>query len=284
MYDQAEKLRQRIKRQMNGDRAQTIAIISGKGGVGKSNVSLNFSISLAQSGKRVLLFDLDIGMGNIDLLSGMTAKKNISHYFNEGLSLEEIIAPGPEGIFYIAGGTGLNRFIKFNEERLMGFLQQIRRYTYEYDYFIFDLGAGMTKETVQFLTSVDHIITIVTPEPTSIMDAYSAIKYILGEKKDLNIHLLGNRIHSSNERRETVDRLSNVIQHFLAKKVNVIGYIPEDRAVMAAVKKQTPLLIHAPKSSAAKSIRRAAKHFLQTEMKTESQQFVEKIKWLLLRK
>ncbi|WAA13585.1 MinD/ParA family protein [Fervidibacillus halotolerans] len=284
MHDQAEKLRQRLRKQISGKYAQTIAIISGKGGVGKSNISLNFSISLAKSGKRVLLFDLDIGMGNIDLLTGMTAKKNLSHFFNDNLSLEQIIERGPEGIFYIAGGTGLNQLIMLNEQRLAAFLREIQRITYEYDYFIFDLGAGMTKDTVHFLTSVDHIITIVTPEPTSIMDAYSSIKYILSIKREATIYLLGNRIHSTKERKETVDRLSTVIQHFLHKRVEIIGTIPEDHTVMTAVKKQTPILILAPKSPAAKSIEKVANYFLKTEIKNEPKQFVEKLKSFLLRK
>ncbi|MCU9612085.1 MinD/ParA family protein [Caldibacillus lycopersici] len=287
MNDQAEKLRYRIKRQLNGKNAKTIAFISGKGGVGKSNVSLNFSIALAQQGKRVLIFDLDIGMGNIDLLAGITPNKTIAHYFMEDCPLDRIIEEGPEGIHFIAGGSGLDQFVKLDKSRIEYLIKELHWLLYEYDYLVFDIGAGMDEGLVQFLAFVEHIFVVVTPEPTSIMDAYSAIKYLYLQSPNINIHLMGNRMKNDRENMETFERLLQAMDHFLQKDAEVIGFIPEDSQVVHAVKMQIPFIIFKPNAQASKKMKWLAYQFLlnyedDERAKKEPNQFIDKLRSILI--
>jgi len=284
MDDQAVKLRERMLKYSRGERAQTVAVVSGKGGVGKSNLSLNLSIALAHEGKRVLVFDMDVGMGNIDLLSGIPASRSIADFFNGNCSLEEIISEGPAGIRYISGGTGLKEFFNWGMGPLNRLQQAINRLLYEFDFFFFDFGAGMREETARFLGAMDRILVVVTPEPTALTDAYSAIKYIFLTEPEASLYLVGNRLQDGGNDRETVERLSRVIARFLNRECPVVGYIPEDISVLQAVKKQNPVLLHSPRSPAARAIREMAESFLLgiPPKKNRTESIAEKIKWLFL--
>lgn len=289
MNDQARKLRQRVKEQQEDRKlAHTIAIISGKGGVGKSNIALNFSINLSQHKKKVLLFDLDIGMGNIDILVGNQAGYTIADFFINNIPLEQVIQLGPEGLHYIAGGSGLEESFYLNEARVNHLLEQMQDYLYEYDYFVFDIGAGISEDLVLFLSSVKDIIVVVTPEPTSIMDAYSAMKILALNHAEVPFHLLGNRMKNEKENKDVLGRLQKVLYKFLNKESNQIGFIPEDSNISTAVKRQTPFILHKPSSLAAKQINKITNIFLNNnhrENKVEkNNSFIEKLKLVLLQR
>lgn len=286
MSDQAEKLRNRIKRQMNGNPAKTIAIISGKGGVGKSNFALNFSISLSKHQKKVLLFDLDIGMGNIDLLLGKSAEKTIANFFTDDCSLDEIIQK-TDYIDYIAGGFGLNHVIKLSGGRVDNLLLELGHIVYEYDYLIFDIGAGITDELVQLLSSIENIVVVVTPEPTSIMDAYSTMKIISLHVPTVKFFLLGNRMKNEKENKQVMKRLQTVMNSFLNKDSVIIGFLPEDSSISLAVKKQIPFILYKPNSFASKQVQLITSFFLtaNTFISIENERnFIEKLKHFLIRK
>ena len=155
-----------------------MAIVSGKGGVGKSNFALNFAISLKKKGHSVLLFDMDIGMGNIDILMGISSTHSIVDFFSKSVSLKELICKVPDSIDYISGGSGLAQLTKITEAQLQSFFDQFSKVLHDYDYVLLDMGAGMSEESLSFILSVDEVIVVTTPEPTSIMDAYAAMKYI----------------------------------------------------------------------------------------------------------
>src|ERR1700730_163503 len=150
MKDQAQNLRLRLDKLKTRKQTKAISVISGKGGVGKSNFSLNFSISLSQKGKTVLLFDMDIGMGNIDILMGNTTSKNIVHFFEEGLSIQDVITKGPADISYIAGGTGLSKIFQLDNEMVDHFFIEFEKILEDYDYIVFDMGAGISEDSVPF--------------------------------------------------------------------------------------------------------------------------------------
>ena len=143
MEDQAEHLRAIVKNQMLNIQPKTIAVVSGKGGVGKSNFSLNFAISLSKKGHSVLVFDLDIGMGNIDILMGLSSKYSIADFFSNEVPLKDIITVIPEGIHYISGGTGLSKLTKISQESFDLFTQQFSLLLNNYEYIIFDMAAGI---------------------------------------------------------------------------------------------------------------------------------------------
>ncbi|WP_026692471.1 MinD/ParA family protein [Peribacillus kribbensis] len=246
MSDQAQNLRLKVESLRARKETKAIGVISGKGGVGKSNFSLNFAISLAQKGKSVLLFDMDIGMGNIDILMGNTSAKNIVSFFEEGLSIVDVISKGPSGISYIAGGTGLSRIFQLDTDKVSRFFSEFEGIVETYQYIIFDMGAGISEDTVPFILSADEVFVITTPEPTSVTDAYAAIKYLTLQKQDLPFYLICNKAVSDKEGMNTVKRLQQVIQQFLQKDIGILGVLPEDRAVTRAVMEQAPFILTRP--------------------------------------
>ncbi|WP_394232512.1 MinD/ParA family protein [Niallia oryzisoli] len=241
MEDQAERLREKLQQHSNIN-TKTIAVISGKGGVGKSNVSLNFSITLHNKGHKVLLVDMDIGMGNIDILLGSSSMYSIADFFTNGVPLKNMITVIPGGIHYISGGTGLTQLTKITEESLQDFFEQFSNLVNDYDYVIFDMDAGMSESSLRFILTVDEVIVITTCEPTSITDAYAAMKYITLTNKTIPFIIIVNRAQTEQEGIDTYQRISKVLDHFLEKGSILLGVLPEDPIIPQAVKKQTPFI------------------------------------------
>ncbi|MGE7877073.1 MinD/ParA family protein [Peribacillus muralis] len=254
MKDQAENLRRRLEARQNQKMARTIAVLSGKGGVGKSNFSLNFSIALSKQGKRVLLFDMDIGMGNIDILIGGHSPYNIIDFFENGRSLEEIITAGSGDISIITGGTGLMNLFSLDEGKYARFNEEFSSLMANYDYILFDMGAGITHDSMKFLLCVDELVVITTPEPTSITDAYSAMKYIHSIKKEIPCFLVCNRVFTSKEGKETIKRLQNAFKKFLDLETVGLGYLPDDRIVSKAVSQQMPFILFDSEADVSKAM------------------------------
>lgn len=259
MNDQATNLRRQVKLRdrKNLKKAKTLSVISGKGGVGKSNFALNFALELINVNKRVLLFDLDIGMGNIDILLGLQSKYSIIDMLDKRLSIYKIVEKGPNDLAYIAGGSSLTEIFTINQEKMNYFLEQYEDIATNYDYIIFDLGAGISKESLFFILSSDETIVITTPEPTSITDAYSVVKYIVSEQPKMPFHLVMNRAESMKVGREAMNRFINVALNFLKIEINNLGVLPYDPIVSDAVIQQTPYVIlnkRAPVSRAMKRI------------------------------
>jgi flagellar biosynthesis protein FlhG len=255
MRDQAESLRLRLSRRNEQQKAtKAIAITSGKGGVGKSNVSLNFSIMLSKRGFRVLLLDMDIGMGNIDILLGQSSHATMIDLFYERLSLYELIKNGPENISFIAGGTGLANIFTMDEEKVDFFLTQLQSVSEQYDYLIFDMGAGISEDRLRLLKAVHEIFIVTTPEPTAMTDAYAMMKYVHMQEKNIPFYVIVNRAQTDQEGRDTLRRLKSVAKQFLNKDIIPLGVLPEDRSVYKAVVRQTPFLLFDPASKISRAM------------------------------
>lgn len=265
MSDQAEALRQLVKQYSepeNQKKTRFLSVTSGKGGVGKSNFSLNFSLALQRLGMKVLVLDADIGMANIDVLMGTTSKYNLYHLIKNEKTIWDIISIGPEGLHYIAGGSGLLDLVRLTEQEIDRFGREILKLQGQYDYIIFDTGAGLSKETAQFITASDETIVVTTPEPTSITDAYALIKMVNSIEPDVNFRLVVNRSSDQQEGEMTANNIGSVTKRFLNIEVPVLGYIFDDSHVSKAVKKQVPLLMIFPDSEASQGIMTIAKDFL----------------------
>jgi flagellar biosynthesis protein FlhG len=254
MRDQAESLRLRLNRRNEQSVTKAIAITSGKGGVGKSNVSLNFSIMLSKRGFRVLLLDMDIGMGNIDILLGQSSHATIIDLFYERFSLYELIKNGPENISFIAGGTGLANIFTMDEEKVDFFLTQLQLVSEQYDYLIFDMGAGISEDRLRLLKAVHEIFIVTTPEPTAMTDAYAMMKYVHMQEKNIPFYVIVNRAQTDQEGRDTLRRLKSVAKQFLNKDIIPLGVLPEDRSVYKAVVRQTPFLLFDPASKISRAM------------------------------
>lgn len=239
MYDQAAKLRASVKRNAL---ARTIAVASGKGGVGKSNVALNFSLALGKLGKSVLLIDLDLGMGNIEILLGISAKRSFVDMIQNRLRMEEIVETGPDDLDFIAAGAAMDEFFRMDGGGFAHFQQEFERAQQRYDFVILDMGAGLTEESAGFILAADESIIVTTTEPTSMMDAYALIKHIKSMNADLPMNLLVNRAMDRQEGQDTADRMKEVVQTFLHAEILLLGILPEDKQIPKSVKMQEPFI------------------------------------------
>jgi len=256
MNDQAAVLREKVlKKHQNSLRnCKTIAVLSGKGGVGKSNLSLNLSLALTKKKQRVLLFDMDIGMGNIDILIGQTASYTMVDLLEKKLSIQQIIKKGPQDLAYVAGGTGISSVFEWSPSDLAHLIQELSSLTNQYDYMIFDMGAGMSESVLKFLKAVDEMIVVTTPEPTSITDAYAAIKLAASYSVSAPVRLIINKTLSDKEGNETYERFNRAVQQFLNISISLLGIVPNDQAVQKAVNRQMPFLLQNPASKASISL------------------------------
>ncbi|WP_430109834.1 MinD/ParA family protein [Paenibacillus sp. B1-33] len=277
-YDQAEGLRQLVEsrhekaRMMPVSRkpqeraqvstARIIAVTSGKGGVGKSNFTLNFALSLQEAGYRTLVFDADIGMGNIDVLLGATSGVSLMHVLRDGRSLQDIIQVGPRGMHYIPGGSGFQELLDMPSVHIEHFIQEMEKWSEQYDVILFDTGAGLSKETMQFLTAADETLVVTTPEPTSTADAYALIKVVTAARPDHTFRLVINRASDWKEGSQTAERLSSVAERFLHRPIPTLGILYDDPHVMQAVKKQIPFTILYPQCIVAKQLRELANAYI----------------------
>ena len=262
MNDQAASLRRKVSGYRMTKQAKTIAVASGKGGVGKSNFTLNFSLALTDRGYKVLIIDLDIGMGNIDILLGKTAHSSIINMFEKQLSIFQVIEQGPNGISYISAGSGLSEIFNLDNRKLQFFLEQLNELLQAYDYILFDMGAGVTAESFSFMQAADECIVVTVPEPTALTDAYGLIKHLSASSKTSRILLLVNRAPNQKAGRQTMDRLTGVARQFLNKEVVPFGILPEDRTVSDAVSSQTPFVLRTPKAAVSLSLNEILDQYL----------------------
>ncbi|NLB18315.1 MAG: MinD/ParA family protein [Syntrophomonadaceae bacterium] len=266
MKDQAEKLRiltRNIKQEIDSEidtapkRKQTriIAVTSGKGGVGKTNIALNLAISISEMGKKVILLDADMGLGNVDIIIGLIPKYNLYDVIKREKNIREIMINGPKGIQIIPGGSGIFQMADLKDRDLRMIVDELGSLDGECDYLIVDTGAGIASNVLSFALTADEIIIVTTPEPTSITDAYGIIKTASLQKARGKFHLIVNRVGSESEGDAVGKKIEYVCKRFLDIKVNILGHVMEDSKVHNAVMKQQALVLLAPSSIAAQNVR-----------------------------
>lgn len=265
MRDQAEKLRMKIM-ENEGTLGRSIAVVSGKGGVGKSNFSTNFAINLAKMGKKVVVIDMDIGMANIHILTGSTSRYNLKDYLEGRLPLEQVLHSGPYDLHYIYGGSGHRSVMEWSDEMFNLLIEAFEYLQKTFDFIIFDMGAGASNWTLDLITSIDEVIVITTTEPTSITDAYSMMKFIHLKDQEKHFYIICNRTESVEEGKETLIRLKNTMSKFLSKDIFTLGSLPEDSTVRKAVKEQVPFSISYPNSPISLALSKIVDHFVKEEL------------------
>lgn len=230
------------------------AVASGKGGVGKTNLAANLAICIAKRGKRVMLFDADMGLANLDLVMNIRSRYNISHVLKGEKTIDDIIIDGPGGVEVICGANGLEKLAdltEFERERLLSELEKIQQKT---DVLFIDTGAGIHKSVVGFCMASNAVIVVATPEPTSMTDAYAMIKVLAGNKYQGRICMIVNMAESNSEGRKVYRQISDVAKKFLNVEVYDGGVVLRDDRFSAAVRSRQPLVLHSPKSRAAGSL------------------------------
>jgi len=264
MNDQASKLREIVKQRSIQNRpccdVKVISIASGKGGVGKTNISINLAIAMQKMGKKVLLVDADLGLANVNVVAGLNHQYNISHILTLGKSINEIIIDGPAGIKILPGASGLGEMADISYIDLNVLIRAFKSIAYAFDIIIIDNGAGISKSVISFIQSSDEIIIVTTPEPSALADAYVLLK--LTYKYFDKIHLIINRVENFKEAQFALEKLSKVSRKFLNKDINYLGYILEDKTVFKANMEQVPFYIGYPNSLASKCITNACQKLL----------------------
>jgi flagellar biosynthesis protein FlhG len=265
LIDQATTLRSLVQERR---RASVIAITSGKGGVGKSNVAVNLAIKLSAAGKRVVLLDADLGLANADVLCNIDLPLNLSHVIARKKELADVMVKAPGGFRLIGGASGLARMADlsdFDRQRIVDALAELEETA---DIILIDTGAGISPNVLSFTRAADHVLVLTTPEPTAITDAYAVIKVITraggdshvmnGENGDQRLSLLVNQARSPGEARVVHERIAKVARQFLGVSVLDAGYLFADEQVPIAVRKRTPFVLTSPKCPAATCVTQLA--------------------------
>ena len=244
-----------------------IAITSGKGGVGKTNIAVNMAIAYAQLGKKVILIDGDLGMANVNVLLNVVPKYNLLQVINKQKTMQEIILDTEFGIKFIAGANGFSKIANLSVAELEYFANQFSSLG-NADIIIIDTGAGIANNVLQFVAAADEVYVVTTPEPTAITDAYGIIKIITTEivDREINIQLLVNRVHSADEGKRISDRIINIVGQFLNYKVNYIGFIYEDPVIQASVIRQKPFIVINPTSKPAVCVKHIVGRIEKTDV------------------
>lgn len=282
MADQAEKLRKIMDRyskkentsEKQARKAKFIGITSGKGGVGKTNFTVNLAISLRRLGYKVIIVDGDLGLANVDLITGIYLKYNISHMFSQGKSIFDIMSEGPDGIKIISGGSGIKEFHLLSGKNLNQFINEIEKLEKYFDFIIMDTGAGISENVIKILLLSDDLVLVVTPDPTSLMDGYALLKTVVLYGYVGNIKTVVNMVGSKKEAEEVYNKLNGVSNRFLNKNIEFLGYLNRSFIVSNSVKKQQPFILDRPNSSVSKKINNIALKFINKEksndLKTKS--------------
>ena len=285
MRDQAEALRLKMM-QTQGAAAHSIAVISGKGGVGKTNFTTNFATALQVQGKSVIIIDMDIGMGNVHILLGASAQYGLKEYLTGDNSLEEVISTSAEGLHFISGGSGLEMVLEWTEQRFERLIEAFEILQQQYDYILFDMGAGASESSIELIVSVDEVIVIATSEPTSITDAYSMMKFICLRDPEKKFYIVNNRVQPREDGNEAITRLQFAMRKFLNKETTVLGALPEDSVVHKSVIAQKPFITLYPHSLISKRMNAIAANYISSETdidRKESSTFLGQLKKLFAR-
>jgi len=238
---------------------RTIAVASGKGGVGKTSLSVNLAISLAKMGCRVTLFDADLGMANVEVMLGLSPPYSLYDVLFGDKTLEEIVVRDPRGIKVISGGSGFLQMANLDQRRRRRLISMFNQFSSQEDFVLIDTGAGISKNVLGFVAAAGEVIIVVTPEPTSLTDAYALIKVLANFKVHSEVHIVINRVNSRREAIRTLDRLQVTAGRFLDIRINNLGWIPEDRLVCQAIKSQEPFVFTSSNSLVSRSVAGIAK-------------------------
>ncbi len=258
MTDQAEQLREIMKSKENGkdgengSKTRIIAISSGKGGVGKTNISINLAIAYAQLGKKVVVMDADLGLANVNVVLGIIPKYNLYHLIRRQKKMSEIMMDTDYGIRIVAGASGFSKIANLTDEERDHFINELSSLS-DADIIIIDTSAGVSNNVLGFIAAADDAIIVTTPEPTAITDAYGIIKIIATEIDNLNLglKLIVNRVKSVTEGKKVAERVINIAGQFLNMKIDYLGYVYDDQGVGTSVLHQKPFLVNEPNGKAA---------------------------------
>ncbi|MDB2705158.1 MinD/ParA family protein [Pseudomonadota bacterium] len=254
--DQAHGLRQMTN---TARPVKVIAVASGKGGVGKTNITVNLGTALAAQGKQVLLLDADLGLANIDVMLGLHPQYNLLHVLDGSKTLEEVIVEGPHGLKIIPAASGVQKMAELSSAEHAGLIQAFSEMDQHIDILLIDSAAGIADSVVSFTRAAQEVIVVVCDEPASITDAYAFIKLLSREYDVTDFHIIANMAPNIQEGRELFNKISLVCDRFLDVSLDFMGIVPFDNDLRRAVKKQRAVVEFIPRSKSAIAFTHLAK-------------------------
>ena len=278
MIDQADNLRNLLNNTNRKDResldlsARVITVTSGKGGVGKTNFSVNLAIQFSKMNKKVVIIDADFGLANIEVIFGIMPRYSLANVLKGEKDIEDVLTDGPFGIKFISGGSGLKELTNITEKQMSYFINNFSYLDAIFDIIIIDTGAGISKSVVNFIKASDETIIVTTPEPTSITDAYALIKTIKEERGHMpKFKMVVNRVDDEEEGVEIYEKINRASGKFLNVQIEDLGCIPYDRYLVKAVKKQEPASMLYPNCSFTKALEKIGSKMMDMDYVETSQ-------------
>lgn len=245
--------------------ARVIAITSGKGGVGKTNLTVNLAIALGKKGQRVIVLDADLGTANVDVLLGTTSRQNLMDLTERDVELEDVLIRGPFGVSYIAGGSGMEHAGELTSLQRQIIFNKLSACDEWADIILVDTGAGVGPNVLDFIMASDEVLLVITPEPTSLTDGYAVLKACRQLGIEQPISLVVNRVFDFLECDDTAKRLSSTADKFLHMNLQTLGYVLEDGNMLRAVRQQMPVMAAYPDALSSKCIEALANCLLTGE-------------------
>lgn len=263
MTDQASRLRALAARE-TGEAplfsSRVLAVTSGKGGVGKTNVVAGLAMTLARQGQRVLVLDADFGLANLDILLGLTPPWTLEHVLRGERVMEEIVVQGPCGIHVIPASSGIQELTQLDTLSELRLVQGLQRLSGSYDWMLIDTAAGIHDSVIRLLLAAQEVVLVTTPEPTSLVDAYAMVKVVHLRDPQKPLWVMVNNAHTVEEAEETLAQLQAATSRFLGKELQVLGMLPSDPHLLQAVRQQRGVVELYPSSPAALALGELAQH------------------------
>ncbi len=267
--DQAEPLRNIVKKQyqVQVPNAKILTITSGKGGVGKSNTAVNLAVQFRKLGKRVIIFDADFGLANVEVMFGTVPTRSLKDVIYGDLTISQVITEGPMGIGFISGGSGIVGLNDLDRDQVEGLVHSLSQLSQMTDVLIIDTGAGVGANVMDFVLASPEVILVSTPEPSSLTDSYSLVKALYKHPKFVrggtNIHLLANRVSGRDEANAIFEKLNSIVDRFLQGEMSYLGMIPQDSLIERAVRGQQIVSLEYPISKSARAYEEVAAKLLE---------------------
>lgn len=237
---------------------KVIAVTGGKGGVGKTNLSVNLSIALAQLQRRVVLMDADLGLANVDVLLGLQARYNLADVLSGERTMSDILLTGPSGIKIVPASSRVSQMAKLSQMEHAAIIHAFSELNDQLDVLVIDTAAGISDTVVSFVRAAQEVVVVVCDEPSSITDAYALIKLLNTEHDVFRFRVIANMTRSANEGLNLFNKLNGVCDRFLDTSLQYLGHVPFDESVRKAVQKRKALIDFAPTCKASQAMRQLA--------------------------
>ena len=249
-----------------------VAVSSGKGGVGKTSLTVNLAVALAANGKKVLVCDGDLGLANVDITLGLKPEFDLHHVLSGEKTLQQIVVQGPKGVGVIPAASGISKMLELSSTERLEMGLAFAELSRQYDVVLLDTAAGIGQDVLSFLAGAQHVIVVVCDEPTSLTDAYALIKVSATERRVSRFQIVANKVNGARHGLQVYKKLLNATDQFLDVNLSYLGAVPTDQRLLESIRERTPIISLYPRSQASTAIREIAgglEKLLKSDIETD---------------